>query len=66
LRDAQGNLHTLQFIYNGGLLRFLFCHRSLQNQPVGVESKPATSRCFIHIRRLDAGKGFFNFFSSAG
>ena len=33
------------------------CPRSLQNQPVGVESKPATLRCFIHIRFLDAREG---------
>jgi len=31
------------------------CHRPLQNQPVGVESKPATLRCFIHTSFLDAG-----------
>jgi MFS-type transporter involved in bile tolerance (Atg22 family) len=35
-----------------------YCHRSLQNQPAGVESKPATLRCFIHIWFLDASKGF--------
>ncbi len=34
------------------------CHRSLENQPAGVESKPATPRCFIHIKFLGAGKGF--------
>jgi len=28
----------------------LFCHRSLQNQPVGVESKPATLRRGFHNR----------------
>ena len=37
----------------------LDCHRSLQNQPVRVESKPATPRCFIHIRFLGAGNGLF-------
>ena len=36
------------------------CHRSLQNQPAGVESKPATPRCSIHIRFLNASKGLFN------
>jgi DNA-binding transcriptional regulator YbjK len=35
-------------------------NRSLQNQPVGVESKPATLRCLIHIRLLDADKRLFN------
>jgi hypothetical protein len=39
------------------------CHRSLQNQPAGVESKPATLRCFIHIRFLDARKGLARFVS---
>jgi hypothetical protein len=34
------------------------CHRSLQNQPAGVESKPATPRCLIHIGFLDVGKDF--------
>jgi hypothetical protein len=34
------------------------CHRSLQNQPVGVKSKPATLRCLIRIKFLDAGNGF--------
>jgi hypothetical protein len=34
------------------------CHRSLQNQPIGVESKPATLRCFIHINFCDSSKGF--------
>jgi transposase-like protein len=33
------------------------CHRSLENQPVGVESKPATPRWLIHIRFLDGSKG---------
>jgi hypothetical protein len=28
----------------------LRCYRSLQNQPVRVESKPATLRRFVHIR----------------
>ncbi len=41
------------------------CHRSLQNQPAGVESKPATPRCFIHIGFLDVRKGLFNYFESA-
>jgi hypothetical protein len=48
-------------------------HRSLQNQPVGVESKPASwgriktghSECLIHICFLDERKGLFNFFISA-
>jgi AraC-like DNA-binding protein len=35
-----------------------FCHRSLQNQPAGVESKPATLRCFIHIKFFDSSNGF--------
>ena len=35
------------------------CHGSLQNQPAGVESKPATPRFFIHIRFLDAQQGAF-------
>jgi hypothetical protein len=39
----------------------IICHRSLQNQPVRVESKPATPRCLIHINFLDADKGFFIF-----
>jgi hypothetical protein len=43
----------------------LLCHRSLENQPVGVESKPATLRRFVHIRFLDPGKGLFDFFMSA-
>ncbi len=46
--------------------KYGFCHRSLQNQPAGVESKPATLRCFIHIKFLDASKGLFNLVISAG
>ena len=42
------------------------CHRSLQNQPVGVESKPAPLRRVIHIRFLDVCKGLFNSLKSAG
>jgi hypothetical protein len=42
-----------------------FCHRSLQNQPLGVESKPATPRRLIHIWFLDLSKWLFNFFISA-
>ena len=42
------------------------CHRSLQNHPAGVESKPATLRCFIHIKFLDPSKGLFDYFVSAG
>jgi len=38
-----------------------FCHRSLQNQPAGVESKPATLRCFIHITLLDPSKWHFHY-----
>ena len=34
------------------------CHRSLQNQPIGVASKPATLKAFIYIRLLDAAKAF--------
>ena len=41
------------------------CHRSLHNQPAGVESRPATLRCFIHIRVLDASKGLFINFTRA-
>jgi hypothetical protein len=37
-----------------------YCHRSLQNQPRRVESKPATSRCLIHTVLLDSSKGLFN------
>jgi hypothetical protein len=37
------------------------CHRSLQNQPVRVESKPAIPRCFFHIMFLGASKRLFNF-----
>jgi ATP-dependent Clp protease ATP-binding subunit ClpB len=37
------------------------CHRSLQNQPRRVESKPATLRCFVHIMFLDSSKGTFGF-----
>jgi hypothetical protein len=33
-------------------------HRSLQNLPVRVDSKPATLKCFIHISFLDARHGF--------
>src|ERR1700679_1486943 len=40
------------------------CHRSLQNQPVGVESKPVTERWLIHIRFLGASKWLFNYFVS--
>jgi hypothetical protein len=36
--------------------RVSFCHRSLQNQPVGVESKPATPKCPFQIRFLDSDK----------
>jgi hypothetical protein len=42
------------------------CHRSLQNQPRMVESKPATLKCFIHIRFLDSSKRFFSFFICCG
>ena len=35
-----------------------YCHRSLQNEPGKVESKPATLRCFIHFRFLDPAKDF--------
>jgi integrase len=48
------------------LEEWLRCHRSLQNQPVRVESKPATLRCLIHIMFFDPGKGFLNFFMSVG
>jgi hypothetical protein len=52
-------LPTLALVYIGirklairrlyiGLL--VLCHRSLQNQPVGVESKPATLRRGFHNR----------------
>ena len=41
------------------------CHRSLQNQPVRVESKPATPRWFIHIKLLDVSKGLINLFNFA-
>jgi len=34
------------------------CHRSLQNQPVGVESKPAILRWSIHIGFLETDKSF--------
>jgi hypothetical protein len=34
------------------LIHFLICHRSLQNQLVRGEPKPATPRCFIHIKFL--------------
>jgi hypothetical protein len=37
-----------------------FCHRSLQNQPVGVESKPATLRSEVHIISGFSIKGFFD------
>ena len=40
------------------------CHQSLQNQPAGVESKPATMRRLIDIRFLDASKRLFQFFIS--
>jgi len=42
------------------------CHRSLQNQPAGVESKTANPRCFIHTKFLNASKGLLDFFTSAG
>lgn len=32
------------------------CHRSLQNQPVRVESKPATLRCFVHISFFESNR----------
>jgi phosphatidylserine decarboxylase len=35
-----------------------YCHRSLQNQPVGVDSKPATLRQGIHIISVFSVKGF--------
>jgi hypothetical protein len=37
---------------------WITCHRSLQNQPLGVESKPATLRRCFHIRFLGGCKGF--------
>jgi hypothetical protein len=37
------------------------CQLSLHNQPVGVESEPATLRREIHIGFLDAGEALFNF-----
>ena len=42
------------------------CHRSLQNQPVRVESKPATLRCLVHIKFPGAGKGPLNFIYRCG
>jgi hypothetical protein len=42
------------------------CHRSLQNQPLGVESKPATPRWSIHIGFLEAGKDFSVFSCDSG
>jgi hypothetical protein len=43
-------------------IQTLYCHRSHQNQPRRVESKPATLRCFIHTKFLDPSKALFNFF----
>ena len=37
----------------------ILCHRSLQNQPVRVESKPATLKGFIHVCFPDLRKCFF-------
>ena len=48
-----------EFVFQSG------CHRSLQNQPRRVESKPATPKCLIHIKFLDPSKRHFNFFKSA-
>jgi len=42
-----------------------YCHRSLQNQPVGVESKPATLRRGFHNRFMDKCKGCL-FWNQAG
>ena len=50
----------------GGIFTFsALAYRSLQNQPSGVESKPATQGCFIHVRFLDASK-VFSVFSCDG
>ena len=51
LIDAIGDAEEMRDFYEARI-----CHRSLQNQPLGVESKPATPRCFIHISFLKAGK----------
>ena len=34
----------------------LKCHRTVENRPLAGTSKPATPRCFIHIRFLDSSK----------
>ena len=46
LPASQGRLECLRHAER--LSRF--CHRTNQNQPVGVESKPATLRCGFHNR----------------
>ena len=38
--------------------RGCFCHRAVENRPLAGTSKPATPRCFIHIKLIDAGKCF--------
>jgi len=40
----------------------VFCHRSLQNQPLRVDAKPATLSGLIHIRFLEICKRTFHFF----
>ena len=42
------------------------CHRALQNQPLVDTSESASPRGAIHIMFLDASKGLFDFFISAG
>jgi hypothetical protein len=43
-----------------------YCHRSLQNQPLGVESKPATPRCLISYQISWSRQGaMFNLFAPA-
>ena len=52
-RNADFSGLTVTFL-NGRF--FTKCHRSLQNQPVGVESKPANLRRRIHTSSVDACK----------
>jgi len=42
---AMAALVTIREIQSTGVNTLAKCHRSLQNQPAGVESKPATLRC---------------------
>jgi endoglucanase len=60
ITDFKNIAYTLHF-YAGSHRQ---CHRAVENRPLAGTSKPATLRCFIHIRFFDSSKGLFNFLIS--